>query len=821
MKLIYSMRRKPLKCEPPHFESPTDTDVVRPICTISVGNIIAFSSPTELTDVEGDTWGGHVYVCDLDTPWDSHKVTSTAYPVSSLEWDCEGKQLLVATTEGDISVFGQKEYLLNEWTCLYSTNIPGEHIIKSAFFHNGRRIVTVDKKLDALITEKIQMLRSTPTLKGFGGVACEGACSVTASGLICALTGPATGGGSDGARALCTTECLRPTRDHVTDAAIAYKNGNLLVACACRGLGGSGARCVRCYVCCVSRPPGAAPALALQPLPAIYLSDDDTHTPTSLTWCLREDTDSLLVAGATLSLWKCTERAHAVHKLLSKGPLQGSTTPGGGQKTTSDCFNTVVWQKTCMWAVECGPAVCVRSGRLSAAPPHAVLATARHLRLLSRDSHHYLSNTIQVVSHGTPGVAAEVTPAGAATPPKKTKYGPGALSNGSGCALVSCVELSQLGGVVVVIDTHAQLHVYRLPQPWADIPLPLAVQHTTTLLEYSMVSGYDCLDVLMTLKPNIIEPVYERLTESFQRQPQSFQQYYYHSWLKLRIALCRVSLQWQNSGTWLTCLQMAQAVWAAACAALRPDERPDARPDQPHHVIYALIDDHHHDHDKSLVALEAKTEVLSEALPLQPLRLALQRACDTALTALLTLTHHHHQPHGYELCADPSAVLLLRKLVVLARACGRGADALSRTLARLAASNTPKQDLIEECASLAAQSTGPRVWESLPRCSVSAPHGKQWPLYLEYGVEPEALKFIPEAPAYAQCETTPSLAMDSIRYMYLGGGLRPARWRQCARCGARALPAAQPSRHPLQRAYDARFLSNCRCGGKWTLFSNI
>lgn len=63
--------------------SASDTETVRPICTISAANIIAFSSPTELSDVDGDTWGGHVYVCDLDTPWDSHKVASTSHPVST------------------------------------------------------------------------------------------------------------------------------------------------------------------------------------------------------------------------------------------------------------------------------------------------------------------------------------------------------------------------------------------------------------------------------------------------------------------------------------------------------------------------------------------------------------------------------------------------------------------------------------------------------------------------------------------------------------------------------------------------------------------
>ncbi|KAJ8707303.1 hypothetical protein PYW08_011437 [Mythimna loreyi] len=811
MELIYSMRRKPLKCEPPHFESVSDHDVVRPICTISSCNIIAFSSPTELDDTEGDTWGGHVYVCDLDTPWDSHKVTSTAYPISALEWDIEGKQLLVATTVGEVSVYTQKDYLLNEWTCIYTANFPGEHIIRAAFFHNGRRLVMADKKPDAPITERIQMLRPTPTLKGFGGVASEGACVITATGLIGVLTPPA-----EGTRAHVARDCLRATRDHITAATIAHKNGSLVIAALCRSGGARWAvRGARVLV--AGSAPAPAPALSLKPLPSIYLPQQDA-APVSITWCQREDTDSLLIAGGTLTMWKCTERAHQVHKLFAKGPLQGSTTPGGGPKPGTDCFNTLVWQKTAAWGVEGGEgAVCAASTKLPIGAPHAVLATPRALHLLARDTHHYLCSRA-VVSHG--GVAAVEA---ASTPPKKTKYGPNTAPSGSGCAIVSCVEISQLGGVVLAIDTHAQLHVYKLPQPWCDIPTPIAVQHATSLLEYAVVSGYDCHDVLLactgSLKHNVLELMYERLTDSFQRQPAAFQQYYYHSWLKLRIALCRLIPSAQSSVSWLTCLQSLQASWAAVSLALRPDDKPDAA------ALAAILDDHTHEHDKSLLAIEARAEALHEATSLQPLRLSLQRSLDIGLTALLSLAYQHqhsmmHPPH-YELWTDGAAVTLLRKLAAVARGAGRAAEALTRPLARLASSAVPKQELIEECALLSTQWTGARVWESLPRCNVSAPHGKQWPLYLEYGVEPEALRYNPEPPPYAQCETTPSITMDAIRYMYVGGGVRPARWRQCGRCGSRALAASQPNKHPLQGAYDARFLSACRCGGKWTLFSNI
>ncbi|XP_059062479.1 mediator of RNA polymerase II transcription subunit 16 [Achroia grisella] len=800
MELIYSMRRKPLKYPPPHFENPLDAEVVRPICTISNSNIIAFSSPTELSDSDGNTWGGHVYVCDLDTPWDSHKVTSTPYPISTLEWDNEGKQLLVATTDGDVSVFGQKDYLLNEWQCLYTAQFPGEQIIKAVFFHNGRRFVLMDKKPDAPITERIQMSRSTPTLKGFGGVACEGAFVLTASGLAAALTPPQ--GSADGARATVASESLRG-RHHIICADIAHKTGSVVVAAG-------GRAAVRVYVCAVARPPGRPPAAALhvQPLPTIFLPADHAP-PVSITWCLREDTDSLMIASNKLTLWKLTERSHPVHKLLAKGPLQGSTTPGSNQKPPSDCFNTVVWVQTGAWPVE-GGAVQVSCGR----PPPALLATTRALHLLSRDSHHYIcSRPVVTVGSGEP--------AGAATPPKKTKYGAGIPAGEP--ALVSSVQVSVLGGVAICLDSLAQLHVYRLPQPWSDMPSPMSLQQATSLLEYAMVAGYDYLDILLTLKSNMMETVYERLTESFQRYPQHFQQYYYHSWLKVRTALCRSVAGWQCGAAWLASAGWVAAAGAAAAAAAPRDDRADRadRADLPDHALAALLDDSP-DADKILLSLEAKTEVCSEALSLQALRRPLQRALDVALTVLAALPHHHHgHTHGYDIITDPSAITLLRKLVVVVRASGRGGEALSRPLSRLASGTQLKQDLIEECAALAAQIPSPRVWESLPRCTVSAPHLRPWPFYLEYGVEPEALRYTPEPPAYAQGDTTPSTNMDSIRYMYLGGGSLAARWRGCSRCGARALSAAQPARHPLQRAYDARFLPACRCGGKWTLFSNV
>ncbi|CAK1548765.1 unnamed protein product [Leptosia nina] len=820
MDLIYSMRRKPLKCEPPNFDGTTDPEAVRPICTISTLNIIAFTSFTDLSDADGDTWGGHVYVCDLNTPWNSHKVTSTTHPVSTLEWDGEGENLLVGTTTGDVSVYGPKDYLLNDWTCLYTTNLPGEKVIKAIFFHNGRRILALDKKIEVPIHERFQILRSTPTLKGFGGVGCEGACVVTATGLLGALT-PASAPGP----AQVGTEPLRPARDLITAAAFAHKNGNIVIAassvCASR-------RVIRAALVSVSRPLALAPvSLHVTPLPTLYLPDEAVHMPVSISWNCSDDMDSLLIAGNTLSMWKLTERAYPLHKLLYKGPVQGSTTPGGGAKASADCFSTLSWQPTGAWPMESGElGTCIASCKLQLNSPLAVLATPRAVHLLG-DSHHYLCSR--------PVVTGTEVCAPSSTPPKKTKYGPGALPSGAACARVWSVDVSWSSSVAVALDTHSQLHLYKIH---ADLPSQHAVVQLNGLVEYSMVSGHDCLDALLTLKPNVLEALYERITENFLRQPQAFQQHYYHSWLRLRMLLCSMIPTAAASTSNLTSLLMCSATVAACAGALRCDDKDTGAPgsalaNSTLQALQALLDDSSGEHDKNLIALEAKAEAIGETAlpplhPLQALRRPLQRALHTALTTLAALQASASH-HGYDLWSDVSAVTLLRKLVVVCRASARSIGcavdsgaALQSALARLGVSqHAIKPDLIEEWLTLCAQIPG-RVWESLPRCGVIAPHGRPPPFYFEYDVEPEALRHVPEAPSYAVSESSASFDMDAVRYMYFGGGEKGCgKWRQCSRCGARVLPASNCARHPLQRAYDARFVAKCRCGGKWMLLSKV
>lgn len=785
MELLFSVRRKPLKIEPPQLENISDPEIIQPIITISCGNIIAFTSHTALTGSDINSWAGNVYVCDLNTPWDTHCVTTTQYPISALEWDAEGKDLVIGTVTGDVMVMSMKNCLLNQWHKTSEGVFTGEHILRAIFFHNGRRITMNDKKPDAPVTERFQLQKLQPTFKGFGGMANEGVLVVTGTGLVSLVHKECT-----------VSDSLRPFRDRVTNASLAHKNGNVYVSVVSHG-NVYNAMCTVLYR-----------KVVITQLPSLLIG-----TAATVTWCIRDDLEYLLVTGQTFSVWKLADKAHPVHKFLSKGG-QGNTTPGAGHKP--ECYNTIAW---CQVSTSSSPSSWCSASSCES-PVLAALCHRSTLRLLHRD-------TLLPMSSIT--VTSPSFDSGVASPPKRLKYG--RKVSEEGVSLVS-MSVSALGGVLAAIDTHCTLYVYKLPQLWNDAPTPLSIQHATNILEYSIVTGYDYTDVLMTIKPTALDAIIDRVTESFQRHPQQFQQFYYHNWLTLRTALYRVSSRGQWSSSSLCVLSWVHCACAALDGAVRSGEGAD--------TLQHVLDDQDRDVDKALLAIDVK-EFAVDTGTLQALRRLIQKTCDTALAliaAVPTLSQRTH--NGYELCTDPVAINLLRKMILVIRIWGlirpqalpsfsRGADnldAIYRPLTRLAAlkgSGVIPPDVVEECATLMNQVSALRVWESLPRCCICTPNTKHYPLHFEYGVVPDSMKYTPEPPAnYLPVDSAPA-PMDSIRYMYLGEGAVSA--RVCGRCGVRTHPhyAGRPSHdtHPVQAAYDARYLPTCRCGGKWTLVSNV
>ena len=57
-----------------------------------------------------------------------------------LNWDNSGVQLLIATEDGQVEVYGMLEDLLNKWKLLYSGQFPGEPILTSCWLSAARQV---------------------------------------------------------------------------------------------------------------------------------------------------------------------------------------------------------------------------------------------------------------------------------------------------------------------------------------------------------------------------------------------------------------------------------------------------------------------------------------------------------------------------------------------------------------------------------------------------------------------------------------------------------------------------------------------------------
>ena len=68
----------------------------------------------------------------------------------------------------------------------------------------------------------------------------------------------------------------------------------------------------------------------------------------------------------------------------------------------------------------------------------------------------------------------------------------------------------------------------------------MTVPYACTLLEYCLVSGLDWWDLLVSLRPSMLEAVCERFTESYNRQQPSVQQFHSAQFLSIKASLYRL-----------------------------------------------------------------------------------------------------------------------------------------------------------------------------------------------------------------------------------------------------------------------------------------
>ncbi|XP_056641241.1 mediator of RNA polymerase II transcription subunit 16 [Diorhabda sublineata] len=779
------------------------------LCSISSTNVIAFSTESNIEECNSLYWSSNVYVADLNSPWQIHKVLSNSSSVTVLQWDFTGELLLIADESGYVRIYSAKDHILNDWNIVLQTVLQGEHILAAAFFHSGKRIcLNVDKKDSSSYIEKFQHVKFACSVKQFGSKPAKGALLLTTTGMLAAVLLPQP---TCQTPMIMATESLGPTRIFIKTADICYgKNGHFLLAVS----SGDPSMPIQCYKVSVKKEDEKCTiksqsllSFFLNEAPKEALMDQITKerncSVSHIKWIMREDADSLVVAASSqkmscLQVWELREKALPVHKSL-------------GKADTPQFFNTVLWQHQCHFQYN-SLVTSLATSKLSLM--NNISCGYVVVTFADNSIHCLYRDTLKQIVFTT----LSVVPRYLDEPNAKYQK---VRTN------ISSIDLSWLGNVLLCVDSDDNLHLFKLP-PQIDSSVPLSVPYCTTILEYCLVSGLDWLDLLLVLRPSMLDAICDRLTESFNRQPPSVQQFFHVQYLCIKISLHRLSFQGQGKANDLSQFMMLHSISTAFKSLLRPSEM-NSHEKSPADSLAGVIAEGQSDVDKALTLmhLEAK-DFTVETTTLQSLQQLIQWVADLALNLLLKLPDSRPAPgKSYELLRDVKALNMLREMLVLIRIWGllrpaclpvfvksdTNLDVLAlvfRLLSRLVQNvNEPDDTLIDDCCQLPSQVVQvPLLQPCNNRVVLGSPQLAQQilPLQLEFNTEPECLAY--------NLENNPNQTIDAIRHLYLGK--YPRKVKQCVRCGGSA-GTVPVTRTAAIRAWDQRWMRSCQCGGQWRM----
>ncbi|KAL1502214.1 hypothetical protein ABEB36_007389 [Hypothenemus hampei] len=667
------------------------------ICSVSCANVIALSTQNKLEENNSLFFSSYVYIGDLNTPWQIHRILCNPSPVTVLQWDFTGKFLLIGDESGIVRIYTTPEHILNDWQLHLEVPLQGEHILCAAFFHPGKKIcLNTEKKDSSSYFDKFTHVKFASSVKQFGGRPANGALLLTTTGMLAAILLPQN---TSQTPMVVATESLGTTRIFIKTADICYgKNGHFLIAVS----SGDPFLPIQCYTVSVKKidekciiTSQSLLGFFLYEAPKEALIKDKKCTISHIKWIMREDADSLIVAAnsdsqSCLQVWELREKALPVHKSF-------------GNSESSQFFNTVFWQYQCHFQY---------SSQVTA-------LEMSKLSLINSVSSGYIvvtfsDNTVHCLYRDTLKPIASTSLA-------MPRYNDESLNKTAKLSTkIASIDLSWLGNILLIMDSDDNLHLFKLPPQIESSPLN--VPYCTTVLEYCLIGGYDWLDLMLVLRPNMIDPVCDRLTESFNRQPGFVQQFFYVQLICIKTSLYRLSANCQSKANDLSTFLMLHSISRAFKSLLRPSEMnsPEKSPADSLSKFWAESEGQT-DVDQVLMHLEAK-EFTVEPSTLQSLQQLIQWVADLALNLLVKVPDIRPSiGKPYELIKDVKALNMLREMLVLIRIWGLlrpaclpvfiRSDAnmdilahLFRLLSRLVQNvNEPDDALVDDCCLLPNQ----------------------------------------------------------------------------------------------------------------------
>jgi mediator of RNA polymerase II transcription subunit 16 len=813
-------------------ESLTDTQT---ISAVSSRNVIAFTSCTDLKDNDPKSRQVDVYVADLNVPNEVYKVKSHSEEITCLQWDITSSRILIGDAVGCIEIWSMSDFLLSEWNetgsyCCFA----GERILTAAWFHNGYKLAaSTDKKDSTIYSEKFVSVKFGASVRQFAGKPCDGFLAISSTGLVWSLAYMTEESVVTG------IEPLTHFRSQLKAVDISYaRNGHFLVIAS----NGRVSSSINCYTISIKVPLSSSPdtnkcTITCQPFSSFYLNASNTPSDscseiTHLNFVLKEAAEAVVVAtrgpsGSTVQVWELQEQPVVLHKTFQ--PKNGSD-----EKLPK---TVAIWQHHASHS-HTVPVVCVATPRLSVldvTPPPSYIIVA------------YEDNTIKCMVRENLKEVDHLNLSSAGKGDDKSR-----VKTMSTIFKVADMQFSWNGCVLILLNSFSELQALRLiPIIEANSSLP-GLSSVLLMLEYCLLTGYDCWDILIGLKGNNFETLYEQLHSGFMKQAVPVQQRLLMRLHEVKGLMYR-SVPASSSGSpgqvkagdaYATI--MLTAVYTFLKSLLRA--RDNQEKEGPGESVNTLIQTKGKDYlnvDKVVMELEHK-EFLVETGILQSVQNLNQWVADLTLYLLSSLPYQVHDkqrfPGGY-LVHETKFLNMLRELLVIMRIWGLinenclplfttlngDLDVIAHlfkllTVRVCGVGSEPEESLLEECYRLTNQ-----VLVNQPDLCLKARGVLSPPLSLP-NASPLTLSYFTDSPALSVDIKTHVIEgavmynlhrrMDIIRHLSLGPLSLDPKYgppiRRCTRCHAVSLISSNVVvRFPSARAWDQRFAERCICSGSW------
>lgn len=199
--------------------------------SVSSKGLIAFTSSFCINQSRPNSVSYHVYVVDINTPYQPYLVVDSEHQFSIIEWDPSGTKLLVCDVRGGVIIYNSKDFLVSDWKPYFKQTFAAEQFVSGCWYHSGimstinvanQNLKNPSNHLE--YTDKIQQSKFGASLRLFGGKAAEGCILISRTGLICCLTLMADGTVDVECESLC------PLRTKIEVADISHcKDGSFVV----------------------------------------------------------------------------------------------------------------------------------------------------------------------------------------------------------------------------------------------------------------------------------------------------------------------------------------------------------------------------------------------------------------------------------------------------------------------------------------------------------------------------------------------------------------------------------------------------------------